>query len=100
VFIRAARAGVEGAPVYNLGGSSASMAAIVGAIEAAAPEMAGQITFEPTQLPNPTDVDSSALDASIGPTRWAPLGEGVRRTIEHFRAAAEAGRVDIERAIA
>jgi len=100
VFIRAARASVDGAPVYNLGGSSAPMAAIVAAIAAAAPEMAGQITFEPTQLPNPADVDSSALDAAIGPTSWVSLGEGVRRTIEHFRAAAEAGRMNIERAIA
>jgi UDP-glucuronate 4-epimerase len=100
VFIRAARAGVDGAPVYNLGGSSAPMEAIVAAITAAAPEMAGQITFEPTLLPNPADVDSSALDAAIGATHWLPLAEGVQRTIEHFRAAAAAGRMDVERAIA
>ena len=100
VFIRAARAGVDGAPVFTLGGSSASMSAIVAAIKAAAPEIDNKITFEPAQLPNPEDVDSSALDAAIGPTSWIPLVEGVRRTIEHFRAAAEAGRMDIERAIA
>jgi nucleoside-diphosphate-sugar epimerase len=100
VFIRAARASGDDAPVYNLGGSSASMAEIVAAIEAAAPEMAGKITFEPIQLPNPADVDSGALEAALGATRWTPLADGVRRTIEHFRAAAEAGRIDIERAIA
>lgn len=100
VFIRAARAAGSGAPVYSLGGSSASMAEIVAAIEAAAPEMRGRITFEPIQLPNPEDIDSSALDAALGQIRWAPLADGVRRTIEHFRAAAEAGRIDVERAIA
>jgi nucleoside-diphosphate-sugar epimerase len=100
VFIRGARTSVDGAPVFTLGGSSASMSAIVAAIKVAAPEMAGKIAFEPTQLPNPEDVDSSALDAAIGPTNWIPLVEGVRRTIEHFRAAADAGRMDIERAIA
>ena len=31
---------------------------------------------------------------------WTPLAEGVRRTIEHFRAAVDAGRLDVERAIA
>jgi nucleoside-diphosphate-sugar epimerase len=100
VFIRSARAAVDGAPVFNLGGSSASMSAIVAAITAAVPEMDGKITFEPALLPNPEDVDSSALDAAIGPTNWISLVEGVRRTIEHFRAAAAAGRMDIERAIA
>jgi UDP-glucuronate 4-epimerase len=100
VFIRAARATGDDAPVYTLGGSGVSMAEVVAAIEAAAPEVAGTITFEPTQLPNPAAVDSRALDAAIGPTRWIPLAEGVRRTIEHFRAAAEAGRIDVERAIA
>jgi nucleoside-diphosphate-sugar epimerase len=100
VFIRSALASVDGAPVFNLGGSTVPMSAIVAAIEAAAPEMAGRITFEPAELPNPAAVDSSALDAAIGPTGWVPLAEGVRRTIEHFRAAADAGRMDIERAIA
>jgi nucleoside-diphosphate-sugar epimerase len=100
VFIRAARASDDGAPVYNLGGSGVSMAEIVAAIEAAAPEMAGKITFEPTQLPNPKEVDSGALDAALGATRWIPLAEGVRGSIEHFRAAIEAGRIDVERAIA
>ena len=99
-FVRAARHAGRGAPVYNLGGSSATMAEIVAAIEAAAPAARGAITFEPVQLPNPEDVDSAALDAALGPIGWVPLAEGVRRTVEHFRAAAEAGRVDVERAIA
>jgi hypothetical protein len=62
--------------------------------------MRGTITFEPIQLPNPEDVDSSALDAALGPLHWVPLAEGVRRTSEHFQAAIEAGRMDVERAIA
>ena len=100
VFIRAARAPSDGAPVYTMGGSAVSMDEVVAAIEAAAPDMAGKITFEPTQLPNPESVDSRALDDALGVTNWVPLAEGVRRTIEHFRAAAETGRMDVERAIA
>jgi len=100
VFIRAARATSDGAPVYNLGGSECSMAEVVAAIEAAAPDMAGKITFEATLLPNPASVDSRALDAAIGPTHWVALADGVRQTVEHFRAAAQAGRMNVERAIA
>ena len=99
VFIRAARASGDGAPVYTMGGNSVSMDEVVAAITAAAPDTAGKITFEPTQLPNPEAVDSHALDEALGATPWVSLAEGVQRTIEHFRAAATAGRMDVERAI-
>jgi nucleoside-diphosphate-sugar epimerase len=100
VFIRAARTPGDGAPVYTMGGSAVSMAEVIAAITAAAPDSAGKITFEPTHLPNPEAVDSRALDQALGVTHWIPLAEGVRQTVEHFRAAAEAGRMDVERAIA
>lgn len=102
VFIRAARASAAapGAPVFNLGGSSASMAEVIQAIEAAAPEMAGQITYEPSAMPLPAEIDSQALEAALGRVAWVPLAEGVRRTIEHFRQAAHNGTLNVERAIA
>lgn len=102
VFIRAARAaaGCEGAPVFNLGGSAASMTEVVQAIEAAAPEMAGQITFEPAPMPLPTEIDSQPLEAALGPITWIPLDKGVRQTIEHFRMAAQRGTLNVERALA
>ena len=99
LFIRAARAAGDGAPIYTMGGSNVSMDAIVAAITAAAPDTAGTITFEPLQLPNPEAVDSQMLDEALGATAWVPLAEGVRQTIEHFRAAAAAGRMDVERAL-
>jgi nucleoside-diphosphate-sugar epimerase len=99
LFIRAARAAGDGAPVYTMGGSNASMEQIVAAITAAAPGSAGTITFEPLQLPNPEAVDSRMLDEALGPIPWVPLAEGVRRTVEQFRAAAAAGRMDVERAL-
>jgi len=98
-FIRAARNATTGAPVYNMGGSTASMEQVVEAIVEAVPEMAGNITFEPIQLPNPEDVDSSALDAAFEPINWVPLKEGVRDVIQHFRTAVAQGRIDIERSI-
>lgn len=99
VFIRAARASVEGAPVHNLGGTTASMAEVVAAIEAAAPEMAGRITFAPEPLPVPEGVDGRALETVLGPIGWRSLTDGVRATIERFREAYAAGTLDVERAI-
>ena len=99
VFIRAARAQIEGAPVYNLGGTTASMTEIVAAIEAAAPQMAGRITIEPRILDTPT-VDDSALEAALGHTEWIDLTSGVRQTVELFRSAVREGKVDVDRILA
>lgn len=98
-MIQAARAMPRGAAVYNLGGSTAAMEEVVAAIEAAAPEMAGQVTFEPTPLFTPDGVLAADLDAAIGPVGWRPLAEGVRETMDLARTAAAAGRIDLERAI-
>jgi UDP-glucuronate 4-epimerase len=100
VFITAARAGLEGAPVYNLGGTKASMAEVVAAIEAAVPEMAGKITYDTVPIPVPEDVDGKPAEDALGPANWRPFAEGVRDTIADFKAAAAAGTLDVERAIA
>jgi nucleoside-diphosphate-sugar epimerase len=100
VFVRAARTPPAGAPVFNLGGTVASMAEVVAAIEAAAPEMAGRITFAPEPMPVPEAVDGTPLEGLIGPIAWRPLVDGVRETMEHARAAVAAGTLDVERAIA
>ena len=100
VFIRAARTMPDGAPVYNLGGTTAGMAEVVAAIEAAAPEMAGRITYEPAPLFTPEGVDGRPLEDLLGPIAWRPLVDGIGRTIADFRQAARSGRFDVERAIA
>ena len=99
VLIHSARTPLDHAPVFNLGGSIAHMSNIVTAIEEAAPEMAGKITFEPTALPIPAAIDDGPLNAALGPVRWTPLMDGVKQTIGQFRAAAKAGSINIERAI-
>jgi UDP-glucuronate 4-epimerase len=100
VFIQAARTMPAGAPVYNLGGTLASVADVVAAIESAAPESAGTITFSEEPLFTPDGVEGKAVEELLGPIAWRPLDEGVRDTIEAFRTAASAGRLDAERAIA
>jgi len=100
VFIQAARAKSQGAAIYNLGGNTASMDEVVAAIEVAVPKMSGQITFDPTPLPHPPDIDSSVLDQALGPVDWTPLSEGVRQTIAQFQTAVKAGKLDVEKMLA
>lgn len=80
--IAASRAVVAGAEVFNLAGTRAHMSELVAAIERAAPEARGRITFDDTPLPFP-----GALDAeSPLPLEWTPLEDGVRKTVELFRS--------------
>ena len=98
--IHAARAGIEGAPVFNIGGHSVPMRQVISAIEGAVPEAAGTIEVAPEVFPIPEDVDARPLDEALGTAFRRPFDRGVRETIEHFRAAAGSGRLDVERAIA
>jgi hypothetical protein len=63
------------------------MQEVVDAIEAAAPAVAGRVSWEEGQLPFPEALEGRLLERLIGPIRHTPLAEGVRATIEHFRAA-------------
>jgi nucleoside-diphosphate-sugar epimerase len=100
IALQAARSSIDGAPVFNLGGHSAPMSEVVAAIEAAVPAAAGTITFDPQLFPIPEDVDGGPLAKALGGVHYRPFADGVRETIEHFRQAAAAGRLDVERAIA
>jgi nucleoside-diphosphate-sugar epimerase len=84
-FVAAARAAVDGARVFNLGGPAVSLAETARAIEAAAPGVTIDVDEE-TLLPFPAEFDGAPLDAAIGPLSWTPLAEGVRRTIDRLRA--------------
>jgi UDP-glucuronate 4-epimerase len=81
LFIDAARSPGEGATVRNLGGPSEHVADVIAAIEAAAPEAAGTITFrEDGLLPLPEEMEA------VNPVTTT-LQVGVRETIELLRAA-------------
>jgi UDP-glucuronate 4-epimerase len=99
-FIAAARADGAGAPVYNLGGSFASMEKVVGAIEAAAPSARGRITYETRPLPLPEDIDSTEFHRFLPEIGWRPLEQGIAQTVEHFRKAHRDGLIDADRILA
>ena len=84
-FALAARAATDGAHVANFPGEAASLEEVVAAIEEAAPEVAGRVTFTDTRLPFPERLESGLLERLIGPVPRTPLAEGVRQTVEHFR---------------
>jgi UDP-glucuronate 4-epimerase len=80
-FIDAARRSEEGgALVANLGGPAVGIDEVVAAIEAAAPEAAGSITFAETPLPFPEEFEGTAHPAPV-----TPLREAVAETIAIFR---------------
>ena len=92
-FVLAARSGAPGAAVHNLPGPVAGTDDIIAAIEAAAPEMAGRLTYSPAPLPFPGAVDASGLEALLGPREDTPLAAGVAATVARFRELLERGLV-------
>ena len=101
-FIRAARKSNsgKGAPVYNLGGTTESIASVVKFIEMAVPEMTGKITFNPQPLDAAPDADGKPLDDALGTVHWIPMAEGVKQTIDVLHAGAVAGKVNVDKILA
>ena len=91
--IIASRAGIRGALTLNLGGAAADMAEVVAAIEAAAPDVRGLITYEDKHLPFPEEVEHKELRARLGDVPETPLAEGIEATIGLFRQLHRAGRL-------
>jgi nucleoside-diphosphate-sugar epimerase len=75
----------EGAIVGNFPGVSATTAEVVAAIEAAAPDAAGLITWDEVTLPFPSELEAVTLDGILGPLPRTPLAEGVAATVATFR---------------
>ena len=84
-FALAARSATDGAHVANFPGVPSTMQEVVDAIEAAAPTVAGRVTWEEGQLPFPEALEGRLLERLIGPMNPTPLADGVRATIEHFK---------------
>lgn len=92
-FIAAARRATDGARVFNIPGLSVHMADIVDAIERAEPQAAGLISFEPSAPPSPTRVDTTVVNAALGPLPATLLRDGVARSMATFRVGLERGLV-------
>ena len=91
-LLAASRSGLDGARVFNLGGSSVDMPAWIAAIEQSVPEAAGSITFETTELPFPSEIEHDSLSA-LGLLPVTPYEEGIQDTVDIFRRLAADGRL-------
>jgi UDP-glucuronate 4-epimerase len=87
-FAAAASAATEGGYVANFPGEPSTMAEVVSAIERAAPEAAGKITWKEERLPFPESLEGRLLEQLVGPLPRTSLSDGVRQAIEHFRLRA------------
>jgi nucleoside-diphosphate-sugar epimerase len=86
-FIAATRSGHRGATVLNLPGESISMPELADVIRRAARERI-EISTGDEPLPYPDAVESSGFATIVGATQITPIEDGVRATMERFRALA------------
>lgn len=99
-FVQAAHNNQDGAFVYNLGGTSASVAEVVKAIEVVAPQSKGKISISPNRIHVTPEIDGAPLDNAIGKVHWISLTDGVRQTIKILRDGVNTGKVDVDRILA
>lgn len=92
-FVAASHSGYRGASVHNLPGPSVAISEVVAAIEAAAPEAAGSISFEERALPFPDEVDGGSFAELVPDFDVTALSDGVEETIERFRDLLDRGLV-------
>jgi UDP-glucuronate 4-epimerase len=93
-FLRAARVPFRGAAVHNIGGSTFGVGEMIGCIEANEPGARGRITFEDRPLMFPEAFDGRPMVEALGASAETPLEEGVRRTLDCYRAALRNGMLD------
>jgi UDP-glucuronate 4-epimerase len=93
-FIAAARARMDGAHVFSLGGPRIGVDEIIGTLGDVEPSARGRITFEDRSLPFPEGFDGGPIEAALGVQPQTPLEDGVRQTIACYRRAIRDGRID------
>jgi nucleoside-diphosphate-sugar epimerase len=93
-LIRAARATLDRARVYNLHGSTVALADVVRVIETARPSAKGLIRHVDEPMPFASALDDSRFQRELGPAPPTALVDGVRRTLDEFARLHENGRLD------
>jgi nucleoside-diphosphate-sugar epimerase len=102
-FIQAARATLPGAAAFSLGGSAFGVDEILRGIEAQVPAVRGHLTHDERLLPFPAAFDGAPIAAALGLPAETPLEDGIRLTIDAYRAGMRTGLIDeayLDRALA
>lgn len=93
-LLRASRATLDRARVYNLHGSAVALAEVVRLIETAWPSARGLLKHVDEPLPFVTALDDTRYQRELGPAPATVLVDGVRRTLDEFARLQAAGRLD------
>jgi nucleoside-diphosphate-sugar epimerase len=93
-LVKASRATLDRARVYNLHGSSVALADVVRTIEAAWPTAKGLIRHVDEPLPFASALDDTRYQRELGPAPPTALVDGVRRTLDEFARLHKDGRLD------
>jgi nucleoside-diphosphate-sugar epimerase len=91
-LLAASRSRIDGAHVFNVGGSSVDIPAWIAAIEEIVPSAAGTITAAEVFLPFPSVIAHDGL-AAIGPVPVTPYRDGIAATVEILRRLESEGRL-------
>lgn len=94
-LVEAALSPGEGAKIFNLNGTRASMIEFVDAIEQAVDGAEGLIRFRANPLPFPDDIDITGLE-TIGPPPVTDLAQAMDTSVSMFRALQESGRLNLQ----
>jgi UDP-glucuronate 4-epimerase len=92
-FIAASRSSLDGARVFNVNGTLASVDAFVEALERQLPGAARLVRRSGGSLGFPEEIDSTSL-AEIGDIAVTPLDEAIAATLVLFRERLEQGQLD------
>jgi len=93
-LIKASRATLDRARVYNLHGSSVALGEVVRLIETAWPAAKGLLTHVEAPMPFATALDDTRYQRDLGPAPPTALVDGVRRTLDEFARLHKDGRLD------
>jgi nucleoside-diphosphate-sugar epimerase len=92
-FVEAALSDTADATVHSLPGPAVRIPDVIDAIAGAVPASAGTIGFEDVRLPFPDEADGASFGLLVRGFTTTPLAEGVRSTVERFRALLAEGRI-------
>lgn len=95
-FIAAARSDLDGARVYNLTGTVASVDEFIAAVERALPGAGALLSHTSSELGFPADIDAHSL-AELGELPVTPLDEAISETIALFRQRLAEGQLEPSR---
>lgn len=94
IFICCLERPFQGAKSYNVRGDVVDLPAFHKALCEVEPAAQELITFGDRQIPIAYDLDDCALQTDLGPMPRTSLQDGIRQTLEQFRALKREGRLE------